>query len=82
MVSSTPWPHFTPGKDPIPILQEAGWAPGPVWIGAEHLVPHRDSIPNCSARSQLLYQLSYPARNLYSYSIQIEDLMGGCLVLG
>ena len=27
MVSSTPRPHFTPGKDPVPILQEAGWAP-------------------------------------------------------
>ena len=21
---------ITPGKDPVPILQEAGWAPGPV----------------------------------------------------
>jgi hypothetical protein len=30
---------FTPGKDPIPILQEAGWAPEPVWIGAENLDP-------------------------------------------
>jgi len=30
---------FTPGKDPVPILQEAGWAPGPVWIGAENLAP-------------------------------------------
>ena len=27
MVSSTPWPNFTPGKDPVLILQEAGWAP-------------------------------------------------------
>ena len=26
MVSSTPLPLFTPGKDPAPILQEAGWA--------------------------------------------------------
>ena len=33
MVSSTARPHFTPGKDPVPILQEAGWAPGPVWKG-------------------------------------------------
>jgi len=39
VVSSTPRPHFTPGKDPVPILQEAGWAPGPVWTGAENLVP-------------------------------------------
>jgi hypothetical protein len=30
---------FTPSKDPVPILQEAGWAPGPVWIGAENLAP-------------------------------------------
>ena len=27
MVSSTPRPCFTPGKDPVPIVQEAGWAP-------------------------------------------------------
>ena len=28
-----------PGKDPVPIVQEAGWAPGPGWTGAENLVP-------------------------------------------
>ena len=27
----------TTGKDPVPIVQEAGWAPGPVWIDAENL---------------------------------------------
>jgi hypothetical protein len=30
-VSSAPRPHFTPVKDTLPIVQEAGWAPGPVW---------------------------------------------------
>jgi hypothetical protein len=30
---------FTPGKGPVPIVQEAGWAPEPVWIGAENLAP-------------------------------------------
>jgi len=30
---------FVPGKDPVPIVQKAGWAPGPVWIGAENLAP-------------------------------------------
>ena len=39
VVNVTPRPHFTPGKDPVPIVQEAGWAPGPVWKGAENLVP-------------------------------------------
>jgi hypothetical protein len=39
VVSSTPQPHLATGKDPVPIVQEAGWAPGPVWIGAENLAP-------------------------------------------
>ena len=29
----------SPGKDPVPIVQEAGWAPGPVWTGTENLAP-------------------------------------------
>jgi hypothetical protein len=33
---SAPRPgRFTPGKDPVPIVQEAGWAPGSVWTCAE-----------------------------------------------
>jgi hypothetical protein len=61
-VSVTPWPLFTPEKDPVPIVQDAGWAPGPVWTGAEKSrPPHRDSIPDHPARSQSLYWLSYPA---------------------
>ena len=31
--------RFTPRKDPVPIVQEAGWSPGPVWTGAENLAP-------------------------------------------
>ena len=26
-----------PGKDPVPMVQETGWAPGPVWTGAKNL---------------------------------------------
>jgi len=37
--SVTSWPHFTARKDPVPIAQEAGWATGPIWTGAENLVP-------------------------------------------
>ena len=62
MVRSTPRPHFTPGKDLVPILQEAGWAPGPVWTGGKSR-PHRDSIPDRPGRTQSLYRLSYPAHN-------------------
>jgi hypothetical protein len=24
---------------PVPIVQDAGWAPGPIWNGVENLVP-------------------------------------------
>jgi len=47
-------------EESVPILQEAGCAAGPVWMGG-NLRPHRDSIPDRPARSQSLYQLSYPA---------------------
>ena len=50
----------TTGKDSVPILQEAGWAPGPVWTGGKSR-PHRYSIPDRPACSQSLYRLSYPA---------------------
>ena len=50
VVSSTPRPHCTPGKNLVPILQEAGWAPGQVWTGGKSR-PHRVSIPDRPARS-------------------------------
>jgi len=50
VVSSTPQPHFTPGKDPVPIVQEAGWGPGPVWTGGKSRTQW-DSIPNRPACS-------------------------------
>jgi hypothetical protein len=53
--------RFTPGKDPVPILQKAGWAPGPVWTGAEILAPTGIRSPDRPARSKSLYRLSYPA---------------------
>ena len=40
----------TTGKDPVPIAQEAGWAPELVWTGGKTRL-HRDSIPDRPARS-------------------------------
>ena len=51
-----------PGTDPVPILQEAGWAPASVWTGGKSR-PHRDSIPDRPARNQSLYRLSCPAHS-------------------
>ena len=38
-----------PGKDPVPIVQEAEWAPGPVWTGAKNLALNRGSIAGPSS---------------------------------
>ena len=48
------------GKDSVPIVQEAGWAPGPVWTSAESLAPTGIQSPDRPARSQSLYRLRYP----------------------
>ena len=49
MVNATPRPLYPQERDPVPIVQEAGWAPGLVWKGAEIFAPHRDSIPRPSS---------------------------------
>ena len=63
VVSNTPRPQFTPGKDPVPILQEAGWTPGPVWTGGKSR-PHRDSIPDRPARSSVAISTELPGPRL------------------
>jgi hypothetical protein len=68
-VSVTPWPLFAPRKDLVPIVQEAGWAPGLVWTGVENLTPTRIWSPDRPDHSQLLYQLRYPAHNLQLCSL-------------
>jgi len=76
VVRSTHRPQFTPGKVPVPILQEAGWAPRPVWTG-EKSRHHRDSISDHPARSQSLYRLSYttnPAYNKHSVNSRSKNL--------
>jgi hypothetical protein len=64
-VSVTPRPLFTPGKDPVSIVQEAGWASGPVWTGAENLTPTGIRSPDRPTRSQSLYRLRYPVHKYY-----------------
>jgi hypothetical protein len=54
-----------PGKDPVPIVQEARWAPGPVWTVAKNLAHTWIRSPDRPSRSESLYRLSYPGRHSY-----------------
>jgi hypothetical protein len=65
VVSSTPRPHFTPGKDPVSTVQQSVWAPAAVWKAGKSR-RHRYSIPDRPGRSQSIYRLTYPAHtNIY-----------------
>ena len=49
-----------PGKEGVPIVQGVGWAPGPVWRGAENLAHTGIRSPDSPALSESLHRLSYP----------------------
>jgi len=77
-VSVMPRPLFTPGKDPVPILQEAALTPGPVWTGEEISPPPR-------LDPQSLYRLQYPAhsfkRNTLYYSWLLNVFRSAAILL-
>jgi len=73
-VSVTPRPLFAHGKDPVPIVQEAGWAPGPVWTGAENLAPLPVFDPRTVQPVASRYtNWAIPAHWCYSACIEIVD---------
>jgi hypothetical protein len=44
----------------LPIVQEDGWDPGPVWVGAENLTFSGIRFLDRPPRSEPLYELHYP----------------------
>jgi hypothetical protein len=52
--------RFTPGTDTLPIGKEAGFAPGPIWMGAENLAATGIRSPYRPDHSKSLYRLCYP----------------------
>jgi hypothetical protein len=64
------------GKRPGPIVQEAGWALGPVWTCVENLSPAGIRSQDCPACSKSLYQLhcpNLPIICLYSLQDLLQD---------
>ena len=59
VVSITSRPYFTPGKDPVPIAQKVGWAPGPVWTGGKSR-PTGIRSPDSPVRSSVAIPTELP----------------------
>ena len=58
---------YPPEKDPVLIVQEAGWAPGPVWMGAKNLVPNgiRSRTVQPGSSVAIPTELQGPQQNTY-----------------
>ena len=59
MVNATPRPLYSRERDSAPIVQEATWAPRPIWRGAENLAPTDIRSPDRPALSESLHRLNY-----------------------
>jgi hypothetical protein len=71
----------TPGKDPVTIAQEAGWAPGPVWTTETFVPPGFD--PRTVQLVVIRYTDSYSAHILFvlttkasEFKFQFHDILG------
>ena len=85
--ASRPGRSLTPGKEPVSIVQEAGWTPWPVWKGAENLAPLPGFDPRTISNGPVHYShiilnastLAMSVAGTVSYEIQpiyifLEDL--------
>ena len=79
VVSATPRPTY-PVKDPVPVVQETGWAPGPVWRGVENLAPPTGiRSPDSPVLNESLYRLSYSGPLQCLLALEIMQCSAGCI---
>ena len=50
--------------DPVPIVLQDGWAPGPVWTGVENLAPTGIRSPERPVRHKSVRRLRYLSRDI------------------
>ena len=68
VVNATPQSIYPRERDTLPIVQDAGWAPGQFWTGVENLATTGLRSPYRPARSESLHRLSYPGPHLNMYT--------------
>ena len=72
-------PHgrFTPGKDPVSIVQEAGWDPEPVRTGAENHAPtgiRSPDLPGSASATSVTITVAPLATLLVFLSVPVHPL--------
>jgi len=66
-------PLYPYGRDLIPIVQKAGWAPGLIWMGAEKLSTTGIQSQNCPARKKPLCQLRHHINKGGSFIFSVAE---------
>ena len=82
VVNATPRPFYpTPSyrNGPVSIVQEAGWAPGMVWTGAENLASIWIRSPNRPARNESLFQPTTLAKAFVNHDKSCEEILANKL---
>ena len=74
VVNDTPQPLYSRKIDRVPIVQGAGWAPGPVGTGAHSLALTGFRSPDRQARSGSLHRLSYAGQHTQARSGSLHRL--------
>jgi hypothetical protein len=79
---------LTRGKDPVPIVQEAGWAPGPVWTCAKNLAPtgifYDTLLPFCTLQRENknlfkhVHVQSVSAKRCYANDLSFRSSSSSC----
>jgi hypothetical protein len=75
MVNDTPRTLNSRKRDPVAIVQKAGWAATPVRTGAENLAHTGIRSLDRPARGESLYRLRYPSRSHFIVNTYITLLL-------
>jgi len=62
------------GKNSVPLVQETGWTPRPVWADAGNLAPNGIRSSDCTARNEPLHRLSYGGLTEAVYAVHNLNL--------
>jgi hypothetical protein len=52
MVNARQRPLYRWARAPVPLIEEAGWAWGPVWTGAENIAPVETPLNSCTVHPE------------------------------
>jgi hypothetical protein len=76
VVNATLQPLYSWVRDPVPILQKTGWAPGQAWTGAENLTFTGIRFMNRPTLSESLYRLHYHGsrRVIFTFTFNVTFL--------